>query len=274
MNVSFCVLLVSLAILLPGNAAADRASRTTPTVRVVQKASKAVVNINTKSKVQSPFNTQDEGWDQFFRDFFDHRPRERSSLGTGFIIDGKKGLIATNSHVVSKATEINVVLSDKRSYKAQLVGADPDSDLAVLRIRPKKPLPQVELAKDDDLMIGEQVIAIGNPFGLSHTVTLGVISAVDRTVRTGRDNWMYNLIQTDASINPGNSGGAPAQRRRRGGGDQHRHTQAGPGHRLRHSGAAGQTDHQRSGAARRGGPIMAGPGAAGHDPQGWRPTSG
>ena len=89
-NMLSCVLLIVLAILLPGSAAADRASRTTPTVRVVQKASKAVVNINTKSQAQRIFNTQDEVWDQFFRDFFDHRPRERSSLGTGFIIDGKK----------------------------------------------------------------------------------------------------------------------------------------------------------------------------------------
>ena len=207
-----CKLVLSLTLvfgllLTPLTARADRTSRMTPIVKVVQKVSPAVVNISTKSKSRQIFNTGDQMWDQFFRDFFDNRPRQHSSLGTGLIIDGEKGLIATNSHVISQATEINVVLSDKRRFRAQVVGADPDSDLAVLRIKAKKPLPQVSMAKDNDLMIGEQVIAIGNPFGLSHTVTLGVVSAVDRTVRTGQNSWMYNLIQTDASINPGNSGG-------------------------------------------------------------------
>ena len=123
--------------------------------------------------------------------------------------------------------------------RPKLVGADPDSDLAVLRIRSKKPLPQVELAKDDDLMIGEQVIAIGNPFGLSHTVTLGVISAVDphRAHRPGQLD-----VQSDPDRRqhqPGQLRGALAQRRRRSGGDQHRNPQTGPGHRLCHSGCGG-----------------------------------
>ena len=208
---SFVLAAALLAALLvnPIAALADRASRMTPTVMVVQKVGPAVVNISTKGRAQKLFNTGDEMWDDFFQDFFGHRarPRQRSSLGSGLIIDGEKGLIATNSHVVSQSTEINVVLADKRSFEATLVGADPDSDLAVLRIKSKEPLPQVSMAKNDDLMIGEQVIAIGNPFGLSHTVTLGVVSAIDRSVRTGRDTW---IAQPDSDRPPASIRGTPA----------------------------------------------------------------
>ena len=119
---------------------------------------------------------------------------------------GRRGFILTNAHVIAKAEAISVVLLDERTFKAQLVGADPDSDLAVLRITSEEALPAIAMGRSDDLMIGETVIAIGNPFGFSHTVTTGVISALNRSIRTN-DTIYHDFIQTDASINPGNSGG-------------------------------------------------------------------
>jgi serine protease Do len=196
-----------LPLIAPTPLRADQASRITPIVKVVREVGPAVVNIATKSRQRRLFSTGDEFMDHFFRDFFQPIERERSSLGSGLIIDGKRGLIATNSHVISQATEITVQLADKRKFKALVVGADPDSDLAVLRISSKEPLPEVRMAKNHDLMIGEDVIAIGNPFGLSHTVTRGVISALNRSVPVAKDKYIHDVIQTDASINPGNSGG-------------------------------------------------------------------
>jgi Do/DeqQ family serine protease len=122
------------------------------------------------------------------------------------IIDGSKGYIITNHHVVARATEIKVITSDQKEYKGQVLGSDPRSDLAVLQIDVRRQLPQIGMGNSDDLMIGETVIAIGNPFGLSHTVTTGVVSALDRSVRT-EERVYRHFIQTDASINPGNSGG-------------------------------------------------------------------
>ena len=146
--------------------------------------------------------------DRFFREFFQPLEREQTNLGSGVIIDGKKGLIVTNSHVVDGGSDIQVQLADRRIFKAKLLGADPTSDLAVLKITPSgKVLPQVKLGDSRSLMIGESLIAIGNPFGLQHTVTTGVVSALNRRVPTGPGEWMGGLIQTDASINPGNSGG-------------------------------------------------------------------
>ena len=131
---------------------------------------------------------------------------KRTSLGSGVIIDGKRGFILTNEHVIVKSKTITVGLKDRREFKAQIVGADPDSDLAVLRISSPKALPDITMGDSTNLMIGETVIAIGNPFGLSNTVTTGVVSATNRSVRT--ENMVYhNFIQTDTSINPGNSGG-------------------------------------------------------------------
>jgi serine protease Do len=152
----------------------------------------------------------DPFFDSFFKDFFDpgfEQQYKRTSLGSGVIIDGKRGLILTNAHVLAKSTAITVVLNYERNFDAQIIGADPDSDLAVLRISSKDPLPAVEMGNSNDLMIGETIIAIGNPFGFSNTVTTGVISAVNRSIRT--DSAVYHdFIQLDASINPGNSGGA------------------------------------------------------------------
>jgi len=189
-------------------------NRETPIVKAVRKASPSVVNISSEYTVKghnNPFSDYnlDPFFDSFFKDFFDHGFRQkskRSSLGSGVIIDGNRGIIITNSHVISNAGIIKVVLKDEREFTAKIIGADPASDLAVLRIETKQPLPSLKMASGNDLMIGETVIAIGNPFGFSNTVTTGVISAVNRSIRT-KDRVYHDFIQIDASINPGNSGG-------------------------------------------------------------------
>jgi Do/DeqQ family serine protease len=187
-------------------------NRESPVVKAVQKVGAAVVNISSEYEVYSrahPFFGADPFFDSFFRDFFDRRLERRekkNSLGSGVIIDGTRGFILTNEHVIAKTGTITVVLKDEREFEAQIVGSDPDSDLAVLRISSDAKLPAVEMGNSDDLMIGETVIAIGNPFGFSHTVTTGVISAVGRSIRA-EDRVYHEFIQTDASINPGNSGG-------------------------------------------------------------------
>ncbi|MFC1876248.1 Do family serine endopeptidase [Thermodesulfobacteriota bacterium] len=183
-------------------------------VSAVQKIGPAVVNISSEYQVQTqrnPFSGfgMDPFFDSFFRDFFDpglERRQKRTSLGSGVIIDGKRGFILTNAHVVTQSESISVALKDEREFQAQIVGVDPDSDLAVLKIGNQEDLPAIEMGNSEDLMIGETVVAIGNPFGFSHTVTTGVISALNRSVRTN-DTVYHNFIQTDASINPGNSGG-------------------------------------------------------------------
>ena len=189
-------------------------SRESAVVKAVRKVSPAVVNISSEYEIRrrvNPFSGFgiDPFFDSFFKDFFDpgfKRHSKRASLGSGVIIDGKRGFILTNEHVIAKTDNITIILKDEREYKAQIVGADPDSDLAVLRIKSDENLPSVEMGSSQDLMIGETVIAIGNPFGFSHTVTTGVISAANRSIRS--DNRVYHdFIQIDASINPGNSGG-------------------------------------------------------------------
>jgi len=185
-----------------------------PVVKAVRAVSPAVVNISSvisARKRSGPFSSfgLNPFFDSFFKDFFDpylERQPERSTLGSGVILDGKRGLIITNAHVIANAGTIKVTLRDEREFEAEIVGADPDFDLAVLRIQSKALLPEVKMGSSDDLMIGETVIAIGNPFGFSHTVTTGVISAIDRSIRTD-DRVFHEFIQIDASINPGNSGG-------------------------------------------------------------------
>jgi len=187
-------------------------------VKAVSVVSPAVVNVSSAYPVHrrsNPFSSfGDPFFDSFFKDFFDPVPGKqypgkqynRTSLGSGVIIDGTEGFILTNAHVIDKTGTITVTLKDEREFKASIVGADPDSDLAVLKISSKDILPDIKMGDSKDLMIGEDVIAIGNPFGFSHTVTTGVISALNRSIRT--ENTVYHdFIQTDASINPGNSGG-------------------------------------------------------------------
>ncbi|MFW5734018.1 MAG: trypsin-like peptidase domain-containing protein, partial [Oceanidesulfovibrio sp.] len=185
--------------------------RRTPVVRAVEKISPAVVNITTDREVtrDMPFGSGNDLLAPFFREFFGDLPKRsynHQSMGSGVIIDGKRGLVLSNAHVISGATSVRARLADGREFQAQLVGSDPDFDLAVLRLENAAELPQVPLGDSEDILIGETVIAIGNPFGFTHTVTTGVVSAVKRSIRT--DHGIYtDFIQTDAAINPGNSGG-------------------------------------------------------------------
>ena len=185
--------------------------RRTPIVAAVKKAGPAVVNISTEQIVrrQSPFGSSDPFFDQFFRDFFDPFPRreyKQNSLGSGVIID-KRRYVLTNYHVVLKASKITVTLADNREFEGEIVGSDPKSDLAIVKLLTDEDVPVAAMGVSNDLMIGEPVIAIGNPFGLSHTITTGVISALDRSIRVSDDQTLRGFIQTDAPINPGNSGG-------------------------------------------------------------------
>ena len=189
-------------------------TRENSVVKAIRKVSPAVVNISSQYEIRknsNPFSGygMDPLLENFFRDFFSpelERREQRTSLGSGIIIDGHRGLLLTNTHVVEKATRINVALKDEREFEAIIVGMDPDSDLAVLKINSNQPLPSIQMGNSEEIMIGESVIAIGNPFGFSHTVTTGVVSAVNRSIKTDQ-RVFHKFIQTDASINPGNSGG-------------------------------------------------------------------
>ena len=175
---------------------------------LIKKISPAVVNISTSGKEdvqRHPFFD-----DPFFRRFFGNQPdqprqRQTQSVGSGVIINAAKGYILTNSHVVSKADEIIVTLTDRRKLKARMLGHDRGTDIAVLQVEPDG-LTSIEMANSEHVEVGDFVIAIGNPFGLGQSVSSGIVSALGRT---GRGIESYeNFIQTDASINPGNSGGA------------------------------------------------------------------
>ena len=167
-----------------------------------RKASPAVVSINTsKAAVRNP--RSDDPWFQFF--FGDQgNQQEQAGLGSGVIIS-PDGYILTNNHVVDGADEIDVTLTDSRRARASVIGTDPDTDLAILKIELDK-LPVIVLGNSDELAVGDRVLAIGNPFGVGQTVTSGIVSALGRT-QLGI-NTFENFIQTDAAINPGNSGGA------------------------------------------------------------------
>lgn len=184
---------------------------------LVESVSSAVVNISTTKNVKvQPFNPfgdfgrrrggPGDPFDDFFEKFFEGAPQQRrnqQSLGSGFIFDAN-GHILTNNHVVANADEITVTLSDERKFKAKVIGRDEETDIAVIKIEVPKDLPFEDLGDSDSLKIGDWVIAIGNPFGLSQTVTAGIVSAKGRLIGAGPYD---NFIQTDASINPGNSGG-------------------------------------------------------------------
>lgn len=188
--------------------AADPFLRHTATVDVVQRVGPAVVNVTTERVVASPFRSfaADPFFERFFQDFFEPRAAQTvQSLGSGVLIDAQRHVI-TNEHVISQAARVRVTLADGREFDATLVGADPNNDLAVLRVETGEKLPFIEPGSSKDVLVGEPVIAIGNPFGLSNTVTTGVISATDRSLRTER-RVFHGFLQTDASINPGNSGG-------------------------------------------------------------------
>lgn len=192
-----------LLLLLP-ELAAGQSNRRTPVVQVVEKVRPAVVNLTAKQVVRLRGRTL---FDELFPEFAVPREYETQSLGSGVVIS-PDGLIVTNEHVIAGAAEISVRFLSGRQEQAEVVGSDADSDLALLRVSAKG-LPYLPVAEQDDLLIGETVIAIGNPLGLENTVTVGVLSARDRTVSSPRTNRVYtDFLQTDASINPGNSGGA------------------------------------------------------------------
>jgi serine protease Do len=178
----------------------------------------SVVNISTTNVVkkrQAPFNSPfespfgggpDDPFEDFFNKFFEGGPQQefrQKGLGSGFIIS-KDGFIVTNNHVIEKANDIEIILESGKKYQAQIIGKDPKTDLALLKIEPEEDLPAISFGRSDVLDIGDWVIAIGNPFGLGHTVTAGIVSAKGRSLGLGSYD---DFIQTDAAINPGNSGG-------------------------------------------------------------------
>ncbi|NLO81176.1 MAG: DegQ family serine endoprotease [Xanthomonadaceae bacterium] len=176
---------------------------------MLERVTPAVVNIATKSRARIRENPLFQ--DPFFRRFFDlpepRRPRPAQSLGSGVIVDAKNGYILTNHHVIDKADEITVTLQNGRELAAEVVGADPETDIAVLKVDPKTTqLMELPLGDSNKLRVGDFVVAVGNPFGLGQTVTSGIVSALGRT-GLGIEGY-EDFIQTDASINPGNSGGA------------------------------------------------------------------
>src|SRR5581483_619018 len=169
---------------------------------MIKKVSPAIVNIATRGTIHEKGPQNPLLDDPFFRRFFDvppeSGPRERpfQSAGSGVIVDAKSGYIVTNAHVVENATEITVTLQDGRDIKAEVVGSDEPSDVAVLKVKSEN-LVQIPLGDSAKVEVGDFVVAIGNPFGLQHTVTSGI-----------NPDGYEDFIQTDASINPGNSGGA------------------------------------------------------------------
>ncbi len=184
---------------------------------VAEKVIDAVVNISTSQTVeargampQMPPGSQQ--FEEFFEEFFKNKrggdnqnraPRRVSSLGSGFVIDAS-GIVVTNNHVISDADEVNVILNDGTRLKAEVIGHDQKTDIALLRVKPDKPLKAVQFGDSDKLRLGEWVVAIGNPFSLGGTVTAGIVSARNRDINSGPYD---NYIQTDAAINRGNSGG-------------------------------------------------------------------
>ncbi|MTH96731.1 Do family serine endopeptidase [Roseibium sp. RKSG952] len=176
----------------------------------------AVVNISTAQTVQGrrsvPLPQVPDGspFQEFFEEFFnrqergEEQPRRVQSLGSGFVIDGVEGIIITNNHVIEGADEVTANFNDGTKLKAEIIGTDEKTDIAVLKVEPEEPLVDVQFGDSDGIRVGDWVMAIGNPFGLGGTVTVGIVSSLNRDINSGPYD---NFIQTDASINRGNSGG-------------------------------------------------------------------
>jgi serine protease Do len=216
-KISIFLALVSIPFVC--NAVSSRetnSNRRTPIVVAVEKVEPAVANISTERLISQRhvdpfFGSRSELFEQYFNDFFGQTQKQmiERPLGSGVIID-EDGYIVTNEHVVSRASKIKVRLSDGKVFEATMISSDPMSDLAVLKINSPTPFPFVKMGTSKDLMIGETVIALGNPFGLENSITTGVLSAKNRTLTINSEygDIKYDgLIQTDALINPGNSGG-------------------------------------------------------------------
>src|SRR6185437_3514258 len=208
----FTVLLLSLAACAPAMSQDRRVPSSPAELRlsyapIVQRVQPAVVNVFATKVVQNRNPLMD---DPIFRRFFgvpgDQPEQMQRSLGSGVMVD-PSGLVVTNVHVIEGADQVKVSLSDKREFEAEIVLKDPRSDLAVLRLKDvHEKFPTLDFDNSDDLMVGDVVLAIGNPFGVGQTVTHGIISALART-QVGITDYQF-FIQTDAAINPGNSGGA------------------------------------------------------------------
>ena len=215
--------LFSVQLAVPASSAAQTEMIPASFADVAQKASPAVVNISTVKVIKArpngrtfqfggpnqpnqPSNPNDpfqQFFERFFGDQMPQRDRKERSLGSGFIID-PKGFIITNNHVIEGADEVIVRLSDEHEFQAKVIGRDPKTDVALIKITSDVDLPYLELGDSSTLRVGDWVVAIGNPFGLEHTVTAGILSARGRAIGAGPYD---DFLQTDASINPGNSGG-------------------------------------------------------------------
>ena len=209
-SLSGMALLMALLYLSSAQAALPRAvgGQEVPSLApMLEEVTPAVVNIATEGRVQVRQNPLFA--DPFFRRFFNvpDQPQERKtqSLGSGVIVDAGRGLVLTNNHVIANAVQVTVTLRDGRHLDAEIVGSDPGTDVAVIKV-PAEQLTDIGVANSDDLRVGDFVVAIGNPFGLGQTVTSGIVSALSRS-GLGIEGY-EDFIQTDASINPGNSGGA------------------------------------------------------------------
>lgn len=220
-NCALCVALsvLPLAALSPAVWPRPAAAEAGPTslAPLAKRLSDAVVNISTLQTVKGPQGVplpnvpQGSPFEDFFEDFFNKRggvprsDRKISSLGSGFVIDGKEGLVVTNNHVIDGAEEIVINFHDGSKLKVdKVIGRDTKADLALLKVTPKKPLPDVKFGSSATLEVGDWVLAIGNPFGLGGSVSVGIISAKSRDINSG----LYDdYLQTDAAINKGNSGG-------------------------------------------------------------------
>src|ERR1700719_1946671 len=218
---------VVVAVAIPLVAGAAQARGPDNIADVAEKVINAVVNVSTSQSVDnrnsatpSPSLPPGSPFEEFFDEFFKNRrgqqgdnnnnnqnrpntPRRVNSLGSGFIID-PSGIVVTNNHVIADADEVTVILNDGTRLKAEILGRDTKVDLALLRVKPEKPLVAVQFGDSDKLRLGEWVVAIGNPFSLGGTVTAGIVSARNRDINSGPYD---NYIQTDAAINRGNSGG-------------------------------------------------------------------
>jgi serine protease Do len=181
---------------LPNRPATASELRETPIVKVINAARESIVNIQGEKTVAQDDGTHSQG-----------EPYRRvNGMGTGVVIDAR-GYLLTNHHVVDGVRRINVALADKRNFTATVIARDPQTDLAILKIDSKEPLPVISIGTSSDLMLGESVIAVGNAYGYDHTATRGIVSALHRSVQVSDVQNYDDLIQTDASINPGNSGG-------------------------------------------------------------------
>jgi len=202
------VTLMIITLFMLTTACADASHRETPVVKAVKKIEKSVVNIRTEKIVtrRNPFGDEHFFGDRFFNDFFGfNRTYKSQSLGSGVLVKAD-GTIITNFHVIEGATKVIVLLSDEKSYEAEVIGGDKILDLAILKIKDgKKRFPTAITGTSKDIMLGETVIAMGNPYGLSSSLTTGVVSSTTRVINVGSGYSVF--MQTDALINPGNSGG-------------------------------------------------------------------